>query len=106
MVARVAASARAAGRPLAFAVTVPAETRAAAGGSWSLCGAVWTASDARCSFAGADSLDRFLREHPVGRFTDITTRSMLDVLRCARLATGAPYDLVASDSLAGACNAR
>lgn len=106
MVARVAASARAGGRPLAFAVTVPAETRAAAGGSWSLCGAAWIEGDGRCGFAGADSLDRFLRAHPAGRRTDLTTRSMLDVLRCARIATGAPYDLVASDSLAGACNAR
>ena len=106
MVARVARSARAAGRPLAFAVTVPAETRDASGGRWALCGAVWTEAGTGCTFAGADTLDRFLRAHPIGRFTDNTVRAMLDVLRCPGLAARAPYDSVASDSLAGACNTR
>ena len=106
MVARVVASARMAQRPVAIAVTVPANVRNDAGHSWSLCGLAWTDAGTACTFSGADSLARFLAVHPVGRFTDITVRSMTDPLRCPRLATRAPPDSAAADSLAGACNTR
>jgi hypothetical protein len=106
MVARVVASARDRGRPVAIAVTVPAEVRAAAGSSWSLCGLAWTSDAGRCAFAQRDSIDRWLDAHPPGRFTDNTVRAMLDPLRCPRLAARAPTDSAAADSLAGACNTR
>ncbi|HET9004661.1 MAG TPA: hypothetical protein VFN39_11725, partial [Gemmatimonadaceae bacterium] len=93
-------------RPVAFAVTVPAEIRARVGRQWKLCGLAWIAPSQRCSFTLADSIDRFLRDHPVGRFTDNTVRSMLEPLRCPRLAARAAPDSAAADSLAGACNTR
>ncbi len=106
MVARTVASAHASRRPVAIAVTVPAEVRTAAGKSWSLCGVAWTDPGATCSFAGADSLAEFLTAHPAGRFTDITVRAMTDALRCAPLAARAAPDSAVTDSLAGACNTR
>lgn len=93
-------------RPVAIAVTVPAEVRARVGGRWKLCGLAWIDPSAQCSFILADSIDHFLRDHPVGHFTDNTVRSMLDPLRCPRLAARAPPDSAAADSLAGACNTR
>ena len=93
-------------RPVAIAVTVPAEVRARVGGQWKLCGLAWIDPSAQCSFTLADSIERFLREHPVGRFTDNTVRGMLEPLRCPVLAARAAPDSVAADSLAGACNAR
>ena len=106
MVARAVESARERGRPVAVAVTVPAEVRARAGTHWALCGLVWTEGGARCSFAGADSIERFLREHPVNRFTENTVRSMLGALHCPQLVARAARDSAAADSLAGACNTR
>ena len=66
----------------------------------------WIDPSAQCSFTLADSIERFLREHPVGRFTDNTVRGMLEPLRCPVLAARAAPDSAAADSLAGACNAR
>ena len=106
MVVRAIESARAIGRPVAIAVTVPAEVRARAGKRWSLCGLAWIESGARCTFTGADSIERFLREHPVGRFTENTVRGMLEPLNCPRLAVRARPNSAAADSLAGACNTR
>ena len=113
MVGRTIRSARRSGdslyfvpRPVAVAVTVPAEIRARVGGKWKLCGLAWIDAAARCSFSLADSIDRFLRAHPAGRFTDITVNTMLDPLRCPRLAARAAPDSAAADSLARACNTR
>ncbi|MFL5562169.1 MAG: protein O-mannosyl-transferase family [Gemmatimonadaceae bacterium] len=105
MVARAVASARAIGRPVAIAVTVPAELRVRVGGSWSLCGLVWTGSS-RCEFAGGESIARYLRAHPPGRFTDNTVRGMLGALRCPVLVQRATLDSAGADSLAAACNTR
>jgi hypothetical protein len=104
MVAHAIRSARP--RPVAIAVTVPAEVRARVGGQWKLCGLAWIDQASKCSFTLTDSIARFLRAHPVGRFTDNTVRSMLDPLRCPLLASRAAPDSAAADSLAGACNAR
>lgn len=93
-------------RPVAIAVTVPAEVRARVGGQWKLCGLAWIGASARCSFRLADSIGRFLQDHPAGRFTDNTVRGMLEPLRCPVLAARAAPDSAARDSLAGACNAR
>jgi len=106
MVARVVASATAVGRPVAIAVTVPAEVRNALRGEWSLCGLAWTAEAAHCTFARGDTIDRFIAAHPPGRFTDNTVRAMLEPLACPRLAARAAPDSAAADSLAGACNTR
>ena len=97
---------RSAGRPVAIAVTVPAEVRAHVGGHWKLCGLAWVERSAKCSFTLSDSIERFLRAHPAGRFTDNTVRTMLEPLRCPRLAGRAAPDSAAADSLAGACNTR
>ena len=93
-------------RPVAIAVTVPAEVRARVGGQWKLCGLAWIDPSTQCSFTLADSIDRFLRTNPVGRFTDNTVRGMLEPLRCQRLAARSAPDSAAADSLAGACNTR
>lgn len=93
-------------RPVAIAVTVPAEVRARVGGQRKLCGLAWIEPSAECSFTLADSIDRFLRDHPAGRFTDNTVRSMLEPLRCPRLAARTAPDSAAADSLARACNTR
>ncbi len=106
MVMRAVGSARDIGRPVAMAVTVPATVREAAGTSWRLCGVAWTESGMACRFAGPEALDRFLRTHPVGRFTDNTVRSMLVSLQCPGLAARARPDSAAADSLARACNTR
>ena len=106
MVAGGVASVRKLGRPVAIAVTVPADVRARIGGKWKLCGLAWIAASAHCSFALADSLERFLRDHPPERFTESTVKTMLDPLRCPRLAARAHPDPAAADSLAGACNTR
>lgn len=106
MVARAVASAARGGRPVAIAVTVPADVRSAAGSSWSLCGAVWVGGGARCTFVPGDTIERFLARNPPGRFTDRTVRAMLEPLRCTVEAARGTPDSAVADSLAGACNAR
>ena len=106
MVAATVASARAARRPVAFAVTVPAEVRAAAGGEWRLCGAAWIATDVACSFSDSVRVARFLAAHPPSRFTDNTVRVMSRSLRCAVADPAAPPVAAAVDSLAQICNVR
>lgn len=106
MVAATVASARGAGRSVAFAVTVPAEVRAAVGGEWKLCGAAWIPSDASCPFSDSARLARFLAAHPPSRFTENTVRVMSRSLRCAVADPGAPPAAPAVDSLAQFCNVR
>ncbi|NUQ20308.1 MAG: hypothetical protein HOQ09_05040, partial [Gemmatimonadaceae bacterium] len=106
MVAATVASARAAGRPVAFAVTVPAAVRSVGGDDWQLCGLAWIGRGERCGFADSARVARFLVAHPPGRFTETTVRAMLRPLRCATLPRGTVPIAVAGDSLAQSCNAR
>ncbi len=106
MVERAVASARFHDRPIAIAVTVPAEVRRVTGQQWTTCGIAWIDAGAPCTAPATDSLDRLLAARPFSRFTDHTTRSMLALLRCPRFASGPPADSAAADSLARACNTR
>lgn len=106
MVERAVASARYNGRPIAIAITVPAEVRRVSGQQWSPCGIAWVDAGAPCSAPAPDSLDRIVAATPFGRFTDHTTRSMLALLRCPSLFTPSRVDSAAADSLARACNTR
>lgn len=106
MVGRTIASARARGRPVAIAVTVPAAVREALGVAWVRCGTVWIDNATPCSDAGNARMERLLREHPAGRFTDNTTRAMLDALRCPDPASLKAANSAAADSLARGCNVR
>ena len=104
-VREVAAAARAAGRPVAFAATVPAAVRPASS-HWSLCGTVWTEEATVCAAAPAVSLDAWLQAHPIRDVTDATTRSMLQPLRCPGLMARSRTSAEAADSLDSSCNAR
>ena len=106
MVAATVASARGAGRPVALAVTVPAEVRATVGGRWKLCGGAWIAADAACGFSDSARVARFLAAHPPSRFTDNTVRVMSRALRCAVADPATPLAAPAVDSLAQFCNVR
>ena len=106
MVARTIASARGRGRPIAIATTVPAAVREALGGEWVRCGGAWIAGGGRCTVGVNSPITRLLRDHPVGRFTDNTTRTMLDALLCADPTSLDAADSPTADSLAGGCNAR
>ena len=106
MVARAIASARARGRSVAIAVTVPAAVRASLGGGWARCGAVWIDGTMPCTVAVSAPITRLLREHPLRRFTDNTTRAMLEALRCADSEPLNRGNSATADSLAAGCNAR
>ena len=106
MVVRATVSARSIGRPVAMAVTVPAVVRQAAGGEWSLCGLAWIEGSSRCGFLEREALDLYRRDHPVGRYTDNTVRSMIETLDCPALGARPAGDPEAADSLARACNTR
>ncbi|HEX2778797.1 MAG TPA: DUF2723 domain-containing protein [Gemmatimonadaceae bacterium] len=106
MVAAVARGARERGRGVAFAVTVPADVREAAGGKWVHCGLAWIEPRAACGYADSTRVARFLDARPPTRFTDATVRTMLRPLRCGAVHLGTGTVRVASDSLAQSCNAR
>ena len=106
MVARTVASARAAGRPIAVAATVPADVRDGLEGRWTRCGGAWIDGMTRCPSNGSASMRRLLRARPAGRFTDNTTRTMLEALQCAATDPRAGGDSAAADSLARGCNVR
>ncbi|NUS98872.1 MAG: hypothetical protein HOQ11_15835, partial [Gemmatimonadaceae bacterium] len=106
MVAATVRAARAAGRPVAFAVTVPENVRSAAGKDWRLCGLAWIEPASACTFGDSATVARFIAAHPPSRFTENTVRVMLRPLACATIRRGTTPAEVGPDSLAHACNAR
>ena len=104
-VRQTASAARARRRPVAFASTVPAPTRLAAGSTWHLCGTVWSERSVNCS-PEFEPLDAWLVSHPVSDVTDPMTQVMLQALRCPGLDVRARASPAAADSLDSVCNAR
>ena len=105
-VVNVTTAARAAGRAVAFAATVPAGTRIAAASPWLLCGTVWIEEGTPCTASDHRALDTWLDAHPTTDVTESTTEGMLQPLRCPRLADRARSSPAAADSLDSSCNAR
>ena len=105
-VASAVAAARSRGRPVAFAVTVPATMRRASEGSWALCGSVWTEAATRCAFGATRQLETWLAANPPSDVTDPTTRANLQPLRCPGLAARSKTMTAAADSLDSVCNAK
>ena len=105
-VASVVAAARARGRPVAFAATVPATMRRTSDGSWLLCGSVWTEAGTHCAFGATHQIDAWLAANPPSDVTDPTTRANLQPLRCPGLAARSETMPAAADSLDSVCNAK
>ena len=123
----IAARARALGRPRAFAVSVPASDRAAAGARWTLAGLAYVDSappgrvadairgvavDRATTAAAAARLARWLARYPPSETTDETTQVMRAYLECPALALArlerpaAAADSQPDDSLDTRCNLR
>lgn len=105
-VARLVAAARDRGRPVTFAATVPATTRMSSGGTWELCGSIWTEAGAHCAFDGAEQIESWLAKNRVSDVTDPTMISMLQPLRCPGLVVRSKTSPAAADSLDSVCNAK
>jgi hypothetical protein len=105
-VASVVAAARARGRPVAFAATVPATMRKTSDGSWELCGSIWTEPGTPCAFGATQQIDAWLAANPSSDVTDPTTRANLQPLRCPGLAARSGTKPAAADSLDSVCNAK
>lgn len=113
---RIAGAARAKGVPIATAITMPAEDRAALGRSWVLRGLVFVADDgAPSAFAGIDSaaaraaVERFAAFATAGlprASTDPTARYIRSMADCPRAALSARGAEEAVISLAPVCNLR
>ena len=116
----IAGRARAAGRPVAVSVSIPAEERALVGDAWLMRGAVYLAIPGGAA-RGAIALDTVYARRWVARLdslthghaarpsTDGTSRYMLTLLECPGVALAQQrngYVPTSIDSLAPRCNAR